>query len=448
MMTSRHSLNNLTKPLLEIISDFLDFCSFLSLKHATSYINKSLNAPRTWNQQLTNQLPPFLKVIIDEYLGADINIDGKPKFEKLFAMIVKIRECLEEIISKKNPSLKRSTITQFLMKSFSDSTNKQHLDHQVALYHEQFPPEAYYLYRFLNGESKLDPLTDGAGLFGGFSYYSKLYELRFISFSKPLIPYLQEMGIQPFLIVPVRDDYHHFIQIDTRNIIGLGKGALTSLIRKRVKPTGEVCMLLYIWKRGILSFLESIRNFSYDSRIDLFSHLDTLHRPLSDVTTKGIRIRANAYFSPWDLDFGMEKFVYAYQIRISDNGVKGRWKLVSTYWKITEGESQRVVEGKGVVGFFPEIQPGCEDFVYESCCPISEFTGTMSGHITFRNLATQEEINAIVGELKFNIPEGAALVEHDPLSFKFDLVHVGDGEKLDNEEDKKLKENSEVKVNE
>ena len=72
--------------------------------------------------------------------------------------------------------------------------------------------------------------------------------------------------------------------------------------------------------------------------------------------------------SIFDGSFG-GKNLFVYQLRVSANGVKGRWKLTTRHWIISDGDNDENVKGPGVIGEYPEIYEGCEDFVYESCCP-------------------------------------------------------------------------------
>lgn len=72
------------------------------------------------------------------------------------------------------------------------------------------------------------------------------------------------------------------------------------------------------------------------------------------------------------------------------------------------------IKGPGVIGFYPEIYPGCDDFWYESCCPIGSFNGYMEGEVNFQNMETKEEIQVKVGRMNFEFPKGSCLGEFDP----------------------------------
>lgn len=426
-MKASPNLNNLPGPVLVLVGEFLTLESFINFKKSSKYMNKSLDTVVSWEKQFKYFLPPLIKDTINEYLGADPMTPEKTKFQQTFNIIKSVRNCLTELIVKKNPLLDRSDVIEFLKDEFYDIKKREALESKISLYHQAFPPDLYFLYRFLNGEDNLDPLTDGTLLFGGLSYSSFVFEFRFIEYQKPLWPFLEERGIQPFVVIPASYislyGYDHYIQIDTRNIVGLGKGALTSLIRRVVKPdSGEYRFLIYVWRSGVLKFLEDIAKCSYEPRNDLLCHLDTINSPMIDVTKLGIRIRISAVFSPFDFSSGMEKFVYAYQTRVSANGAKGRWVLAERIWKTMDGDTEGVFKEDVLLGIH-EIREGAGDFVYEASHALSSFYGSMTGQFTFINVETKEAISIELPTLQLNIPKGSALVEQNPLDFTFELVH-------------------------
>ena len=79
------------------------------------------------------------------------------------------------------------------------------------------------------------------------------------------------------------------------------------------------------------------------------------------------------------------KFLHAYQITISNNN-DFPVQLLSRKWLIKESSGkQTIVNGEGVVGKTPILQPG-EEFQYVSCCPLESMAGTMEGHYKFERL--------------------------------------------------------------
>jgi ApaG protein len=100
---------------------------------------------------------------------------------------------------------------------------------------------------------------------------------------------------------------------------------------------------------------------------------------MSDTTTQGIRIEVESEYLPDHSN--RETYTFAYHVRISNLGQETA-QLVSREWIITDGDGNvERVEGPGVVGEFPQLDPG-EAFEYTSFCPLPTSMGTMQGSYT------------------------------------------------------------------
>ncbi|APZ03937.1 MULTISPECIES: Co2+/Mg2+ efflux protein ApaG [Kosakonia] len=74
-----------------------------------------------------------------------------------------------------------------------------------------------------------------------------------------------------------------------------------------------------------------------------------------------------------------ERYVFAYTVTIRNLG-RSAVQLLSRYWLITNGNGRETeVQGEGVVGEQPHIEPGGE-FQYTSGAVIETPLGTMQGH--------------------------------------------------------------------
>jgi ApaG protein len=102
---------------------------------------------------------------------------------------------------------------------------------------------------------------------------------------------------------------------------------------------------------------------------------------MSDTTTRGIRIQVESEYLADRSD--RDTYYFAYHVRISNVGDVGA-QLLSREWIITDenGHVDRV-QGPGVVGEFPVLEPG-ETFEYTSFCPLPTSMGTMHGSYTMR----------------------------------------------------------------
>ena len=73
-----------------------------------------------------------------------------------------------------------------------------------------------------------------------------------------------------------------------------------------------------------------------------------------------------------------DKFLFAYTVTIRNTGDVTA-QLVSRHWIITDANNKiEEVQGLGVVGEQPVLQPG-EAFEYTSGCPIATAVGSMRG---------------------------------------------------------------------
>ena len=96
-------------------------------------------------------------------------------------------------------------------------------------------------------------------------------------------------------------------------------------------------------------------------------------------TTRDVTVRVSVSFLPEQSEPRKGRWFWAYHIRI-ENGGSRAVQLISREWTIVDGRGARhEVQGEGVVGEQPVIEPG-GSFDYVSGCPL----GTASGHMEGR----------------------------------------------------------------
>ncbi len=75
-------------------------------------------------------------------------------------------------------------------------------------------------------------------------------------------------------------------------------------------------------------------------------------------------------------------FVFSYTVNITNNGTQAI-QLLSRYWLITNGDGEKVeVEGDGVIGEQPIIEPN-QTYTYTSASMLKTEVGTMEGFYQF-----------------------------------------------------------------
>jgi ApaG protein len=98
----------------------------------------------------------------------------------------------------------------------------------------------------------------------------------------------------------------------------------------------------------------------------------------SDTTTQGIRVQVGASYLPEQSNPELGRYFFVYRVVLTNLGNKPS-RLLSRKWLITDGDGDtRHVEGPGVVGEHPRLEPG-ESYEYLSGCPLATSWGTMEG---------------------------------------------------------------------
>ncbi len=103
------------------------------------------------------------------------------------------------------------------------------------------------------------------------------------------------------------------------------------------------------------------------------------------VDSKLIIVTAEPRFVPEQSDSMHQKFVWSYEITIT-NSSNDILQLLHRYWRITDMSGKvEEVHGAGVVGLQPLLKPG-KHFTYTSYCQLATPQGMMEGHYEFQNL--------------------------------------------------------------
>jgi len=95
-------------------------------------------------------------------------------------------------------------------------------------------------------------------------------------------------------------------------------------------------------------------------------------------TTGEVTVRVSVSYLPEQSEPARGRWFWAYHIRIENDGTSAV-QLLTRHWVITDGRGARhSVEGEGVVGEQPMIEPGAS-YDYVSGCPLATPTGSMQG---------------------------------------------------------------------
>ncbi len=101
--------------------------------------------------------------------------------------------------------------------------------------------------------------------------------------------------------------------------------------------------------------------------------------------TAGIEVTVRTYFLEDQSDLDQGPWVWAYQVRIANSG-REPVQLLRRTWRITDAHGRiQIVQGAGVVGEQPVLEPG-DAFEYTSGTPLETSSGIMVG--TYHMIAT------------------------------------------------------------
>ncbi len=132
---------------------------------------------------------------------------------------------------------------------------------------------------------------------------------------------------------------------------------------------------------------------------------------MSDVTTLGVRVGATAFYLPDQSKPDEQRYVFGYRIVIQNNNDEAV-QLLQRRWLIIDAQGEREeVEGEGVVGQQPTLEPG-QAFKYASYCPLATEWGSMEGVYKFKRLSDGEVFDVTIGRFYLHPPiEEAVAVE-------------------------------------
>ncbi len=115
--------------------------------------------------------------------------------------------------------------------------------------------------------------------------------------------------------------------------------------------------------------------------------------------TKGIQVSVETTYQPDFSNPQQHHYVFTYKVRI-DNKSSHTVQLLRRRWEIFDAtESRKIVEGEGVVGQQPILEPG-ESHTYVSGCNLKSGIGKMRGSFTLEKLRNGELLEVEIPEFQ------------------------------------------------
>ena len=120
-------------------------------------------------------------------------------------------------------------------------------------------------------------------------------------------------------------------------------------------------------------------------------------------TTEGVKVTVTTNYLPDYSSPVQQHYVFAYKITI-ENKSEFTVKLLRRHWYIHDATGTvREVEGEGVVGQQPTLEPG-ESHEYVSGCNLKTGIGKMSGTYLMERLVDGKQFYATIPEFTLIVP--------------------------------------------
>ncbi len=119
--------------------------------------------------------------------------------------------------------------------------------------------------------------------------------------------------------------------------------------------------------------------------------------------TSGIKISVETNFEGTFYKNYKINYAFGYKITI-ENQSKDVVQLDSRYWRISDSlNTIQIVQGEGVIGQKPVLQPG-ESHTYSSGCLLTSPFGSMSGYYNMINFSNSKRFKVFVPLFKLSAP--------------------------------------------
>ena len=120
-------------------------------------------------------------------------------------------------------------------------------------------------------------------------------------------------------------------------------------------------------------------------------------------TTRGITVTVRTFYLEDQSAPDEGKWMWAYQVRIENHG-REAVQLLRRTWRITDAHGRmQIVQGAGVVGEQPLLEPG-EAFEYTSGTPLDTSSGFMAGAYHMVVTASGEAFDAEIPAFSLDSP--------------------------------------------
>ena len=130
--------------------------------------------------------------------------------------------------------------------------------------------------------------------------------------------------------------------------------------------------------------------------------MNSTNKMISKIS-EGITVSVETFYQVEYSNPANSEFMFAYRITIENNNLYPV-KLLRRHWYIYDATgSLREVEGEGVIGVQPQINPG-EKYQYVSGCNLRTEMGKMYGTYSMENVNSGKLIEVIIPAFEMTVP--------------------------------------------
>jgi ApaG protein len=124
---------------------------------------------------------------------------------------------------------------------------------------------------------------------------------------------------------------------------------------------------------------------------------------MSSILTYGVKVIVESFYQPEYSNPFSGEFMFAYRITIENHNPYSV-RLLKRHWHIFDSTGgHKEVDGDGVIGVQPIIQPG-EFYQYMSGCNLQSELGQMEGYYVFENLNNLHQFKAAIPRFSLITP--------------------------------------------
>ncbi len=121
------------------------------------------------------------------------------------------------------------------------------------------------------------------------------------------------------------------------------------------------------------------------------------------LVTEGVNIMVETFYQPAQSNPLNSEYLFAYRITIENRTIYPV-RLLSRHWHILDSNgTHREVEGDGVVGEQPVINPG-DSYQYTSGANLHSEIGKMYGTYQMENIFNKKKLTVTIPEFKLIVP--------------------------------------------